>query len=290
MAETDWLFIGNFTAKCLNCNSMLFHSMTIISNNHVLKCYALRNFMIGICCLTSHWVFSQKLSSVGIQLQGRQFGFDVGIWGISGKKSGEMQPRFWSNSRFWGGFSLGVLRDPGEIMVVNDRLPGSKPFKINKISHSWMLQPQAGYLFVVSERKSRSDLGFRIKTGVSLPVAYSWPVHIWFYKPNFLSDGYIDVEYDPSIHPVNQIGGTSSWVNGVKDGSWTPGIGGQMAMEFEWGNYRYITNSFSIGVNASAFIKKIPNWYDVSLNKQFFPSVFATFAVGINTQKQAQQH
>lgn len=232
---------------------------------------------------------AQRLASMGMQVQGRQFGFDIGVWGISGKKSGEIQPRFWDNSRFWSGLSLGVLRDPGEIMVINDRLPGSKPFKINKISHSWMVQPQAGYLFVVSERKSRSDIGFRIKSGLSLPMAYSWPVHVWFYKPNLLSDGYIDVEYNPSIHPVNQIGGTSSWVNGVKDGKWTPGLGGQLAMEFEWGSYRYITNSFSIGINASAFIKNIPNWYDVSMNKQFFPSVFANFAVGINSQKQAQR-
>jgi hypothetical protein len=226
------------------------------------------------------WVKAQGIHSAGLNVQGRQFGFDVGIWAHGNRKKPELQAGLLRNPARWGGFTIGVLRDPGEILVINDRLPGSKPFKLNKVSHTWMLQPQWGYLFVVSERKSRTDLGFRLKTGISLPMAYSWPVHVWYYKPNFLSDGYIDVAYNPANHQPNQIGGTSSWSNGFKDGQWIPGIGSQVAMEFEWGNYRFITNSLSIGFNASAFIKKIPNWYDVSMNRQVFPSVFATFALG----------
>ncbi len=229
---------------------------------------------------------AQSIQSAGISMQARQYGFDAGLWVNANRRNAELHPQWLKNKGKWGALLLGVLKDPREIMVINDRLPESKPFKINKMYHTWVIQPQAGYLIYVSDRKSRTDLGFRIKTGLSLPLAYSWPVHVWFYEPNFVSDGYADVQYNPSVHVPNQIGGTSSWVGGFKDGSWTPGLGGQVAMEFEWGNYRFLTNSMSIGFNAIGFAKKIPNWYDVSMNRQFFPSVFATFAVGINTQKQ----
>lgn len=234
----------------------------------------------------SYGLVAQSIHSAGVSIQARQFGFDAGLWVNANRKNAELQPQWLKNKGKWGALMVGLLRDPREIMVINDRLPESKPFKINKMYHTWVIQPQVGYLIYVSDRKSRTDLGFRIKTGLSLPMAYSWPVHIWFYEPNFVSDGYSDVQYNPSVHVPNQIGGTSSWVGGFKDGSWTPGLGGQLAMEFEWGNYRFLTNSMSIGFNAIGFAKKIPNWYDVSMNRQFFPSVFATFAVGINTQKQ----
>ena len=238
-----------------------------------------------LCFQATISIQAQGTHSVGLNIQARQFGFDMGIWAYGHLKKPELQPRFFNNKAKWGGLSLGVLRDPGEILVINDRLPGSKPFKLNKVSHTWMLQPQIGYLIVVSERKSRSELGFRLKSGISLPVAYSWPVHVLYYQPNFLSDGYIDVEYNPQAHLPNQIGGTSSWSNGFKDGQLIPGIGGQIAMEFEWGNYRFLTNSLSIGFNTSTFIKKIPNWHDVSMNRQVFPSVFATFALGFVSER-----
>ena len=228
----------------------------------------------------SKFIQAQSLQSLGLNVQARQFGFDMGVWAYGNYKHTELQPRFFNNKAGWGGLSLGVLRDPGEILVINDRLPGSKPFKLNKVSHTWMVQPQFGLLMVVSERKSRSELGFRLKSGFSLPLAYSWPVHILYYQPNFLSDGFVDVDYDPQNHLPNQIGGTSSWSKGFKDGEWIPGVGGQIAMEFEWGNYRFLTNALSIGFSTATFIKKIPNWHDVSMNRQVFPSVFATFALG----------
>lgn len=176
---------------------------------------------------------------------------------------------------------LGTIKDPREQLVVNERLIGSRPFKVNKVSHTWVIRPSIGKVWSVSERRSRNDVGFRMVGNLGLPVAYSWPIYIWLYKPNFLIDGYVDAKYDPATQSATEIGGTASWSKGIKQGHWIPGASASGGFQFEWGSYKQVTNSFTLGCSLDYFVKKIPNWYNQQLNRNIFPAVFVTFAAGI---------
>lgn len=177
---------------------------------------------------------------------------------------------------------LGNIKDPREQLVVNERLIGSRPFKLNKISHTWMLKPSIGKIWSVSERRSRNDVGFRMVGNLGIPVAYSWPIYIWLYQRNFLIDGYVDAKYNPAVQPSTEIGGTASWTKGIKQGTITPGLSGSMGFQFEWGSYKQVTNSITLGCSVDYFVQKIPNWYNPNMNRNIFPAVFVTFAAGIS--------
>jgi hypothetical protein len=62
----------------------------------------------------------------------------------------------------------------------------------------------------------------------------------------------------------------------------TPGLSGSMGFQFEWGSYKQVTNSITLGCSVDYFVKKIPNWYNTDMNRNIFPAVFVTFAAGIS--------
>lgn len=202
--------------------------------------------------------------------------------GISQNLGREIQGTWIERTAVYYSIELGNLRDPREQLVVNERLIGSRPFKLNKVNHTWLLRPSIGKIWSVSERRSRNDVGFRLLGNLGVPVAYSWPIYIWLYQRNFLIDGYVDAKYDPSTQLSTEIGGTASWTRGVKQGKFTPGVSGSMGFQFEWGSYKQVTNSVTLGCSVDYFAKKIPNWYNASMNRNIFPAVFVTFAAGIS--------
>jgi hypothetical protein len=76
-------------------------------------------------------------------------------------------------------------------------------------------------------------------------------LYVWIYNPAPLTDGYTAVAYDPAVHDVGLIGGTAGYGLGFSDGQLIPGLGGLL-----------------------------PLWHRPEMNRNFFPSVFVTFAVG----------
>ncbi|MEY4193506.1 MAG: hypothetical protein RJA00_1737 [Bacteroidota bacterium] len=209
-----------------------------------------------------------KMWGVGVNV--RHFGYDFGL------VKSQSAAAYLNTSALW----FGVMRDPREMKVINERLPGSSAFAIERVTHNLSLRYQKGKSIVLSERNSRGDVGLRLNASLQLPVDYAWPTYIWLYDPVPLTDGYTAVAYDPAIHDVGLIGGTAGYGLGFSDGQLIPGFGGLVAMQAEWGSYRNVSNTLTLGFGADRFVKKLPFWHRPEMNRNFFPSVFVTFAVG----------
>jgi hypothetical protein len=113
-------------------------------------------------------------------------------------------------------------------------------------------------------------------------VNYSWPLYVWLYQPAPLTDGYTAVAYDPAVHDVGLVGGTARYGLGFSQGKFTPGLGGLVSMQAEWGSYRNVVNRLVLGFGVDRYVKKLPMWHRPEMNRNFFPSVFVTFAVGFD--------
>jgi hypothetical protein len=209
-----------------------------------------------------------KLWGLGVNV--RHFGYDVGLFKVQSAGA------FLNTSALW----FGVMRDPREMKVINERLPGSSAFAIERVTHNLSLRYQKGKSIVLSERNSRGDVGLRLNASLQLPVDYAWPLYVWIYNPAPLTDGYTAVAYDPAVHDVGLIGGTAGYGLGFSDGQLIPGLGGLVAMQAEWGSYRNVSNTLTLGFGVDRFVKKLPLWHRPEMNRNFFPSVFVTFAVG----------
>ncbi len=211
-----------------------------------------------------------KLWGVGVNV--RHFGWDVGL--INERPSLKRI----NTQSVW----FGVMRDPREMKVINERLPGSSAFAIERITHNLSLRYRWGKSLLLSDRDARGDVGLRLNASLQLPFNYSWPTYVWLYNPAPLTDGYTAVAYDPAIHDVGLIGGTAAYGKGFSDGQLIPGLGGVVAMQAEWGSYRNVSNTLTLGFGVDRYAKKLPMWYRTEMNRNFFPSVFVTFAVGFD--------
>lgn len=242
---------------------------------------------------------STNLLGMGINV--RNFGYDLSLWHEQSRPKLDLSqnpqktpkdPIFpWNGDpmkkRNFQSLSLGIIKDPREIRVLNERLPGSKPFVIEKIHHSLCAHIGVGKVFVISERQSRSDLGLQLTWVGQIPLNYSWPVYIWLYQPAPLTDGYVPVAYDPKIHNVSLVGGDARYLAGFSDGFVTPGIGTSLSFSAEWGSYRNASNRLSVGFSADKFAKNIPIWYRPEMNRNFFPALFVTFAAGFEMKRKS---
>jgi len=262
-------------------------------------------FLVGLVGLSTSPAWAQPYvgdpslqNMIGMGVTVRHFGYDISLWREHAKtgmgqqkKSPLVSPSLLDyrpeKTRNFQSISLGIIRDPREIKVLNERLPGSKPFVIEKINHSLCAHIAVGKVYVISERQSRSDLGLQITVAGQIPLNYSWPLYIWLYQPAQLADGYVPVAYDPKIHNVSLVGGNARYSAGFADGYMTPGIGASMSFTAEWGSYRNATNRLSVGLSADKFVKNLPIWYRSEMNRSFFPALFVTFAAGFESKSKS---
>ncbi len=231
----------------------------------VAHCLMLALYTIGEAQAqsTNKWVLDAQL---------RNFGFDLGMAYQQGWK--ELPKK-----TTWG-LRIGSLNSPKEIYVINNTLPGSQPFKIDKINYAWVLRPYLSYEFDFTQRKSRNEVGISAFGSAQLPLAYTWPVYIWLYEGNTPFDGYTDVRYNPDAHDSKLIGGTASFTSGFGKGKIIPGLGVSAGISVEWGSYRSLSNVLSFGIITDAFVQKIPLLHTTENNTFLFPMLFVNFAFG----------
>ncbi|MDA0783516.1 MAG: hypothetical protein O2814_03105 [Bacteroidetes bacterium] len=265
------------------------------------------SFLVGLVGLSTSPVGAQPHAGdpslqnmIGMGVNVRHFGYDVSLWREHAIVKTGQQREFPlantlplsirpSSTRSFQSVSLGIIKDPREIKVMNERLPGSKPFVIEKINHSICAHIAVGKVYVISERQSRSDLGLQITVAGQIPLNYSWPLYIWLYQPAPLTDGYVPVAYDPGVHNVSLVGGNARYSAGFADGYIIPGIGASMSFSAEWGSYRNTSNRLSVGLSADKFVKNLPIWHRSEMNRNFFPALFVTFAAGFESKSKSTQ-
>jgi hypothetical protein len=263
------------------------------------------SFLVGLVGLSTSPAGAQPLAGdpssqnmIGMGLNVRHFGYDISLWREHSIVKMGQHRKFplannlplnirQSSARSFQSISLGIIKDPREIKVMNERLPGSKPFVIEKINHSICAHIAAGKVYVISERQSRSDLGLQITVVGQIPLNYSWPLYVWLYQPAPLTDGYVPVAYDPKVHNVALVGGNARYSAGFADGYITPGIGASVSFAAEWGSYRNASNRLSVGLSADKFVKNLPIWHRSEMNRNFFPALFVTFAAGFESKSKS---
>jgi hypothetical protein len=217
-------------------------------------------------------LYAQSIRFWNIDAQIRNYGFDAG-----GSYS-----KHYVNDPIINhyGIRIGSINDPKEIFVINNGLPGAQSFKVDKVNYAWTIRPYITKSYWLNRRTSRNEVGYGLFGSLQLPLAYCWPVHIWISQGNVPFDGFEDVQYNPEVHRANEVGGTSSFMKGIKNGRVIPGLALSTGFILEWGSYRSLSNALSIGFANDLFVQKIPLLHQQRHNSFVFPYVFVNFAIG----------
>lgn len=209
-------------------------------------------------------------TQVGLSFSLRHFGWDLAV-------QAKPVSRPWSYQ-----LSGGWLRDPREILVINERLPGSKPFRLGKINHGMWLRPGLSKVIEVGRRRSRSDLGLAFVADAHATLVYHWPVYVYMYRPAPIFDVYELKRYEPEWDESYMIGGMASPRASLGEGTWIPGVGASFAVRAEWGNYKNMSNSLAIGGSIDALASQLPLMQNPTQNRSVFPALFVNFAFALD--------
>ena len=100
------------------------------------------------------------------------------------------------------------------------------------------------------------------KDAVRFSTLWLWGLSFGAEKPVYLEIGYPDIpytsilveRYDPAVHFSDDIFGQASWVNGLSELAFVPGLHAGYSIEFEYGSQREMMRSLNIGVDADVFL------------------------------------
>ena len=122
-------------------------------------------FLIALIFGCVEPVFAQSKYRGIIDFQIRNFGYDFGL--------GVQQPSPLENLQKDIGLRIGSVNHPNEVFVINQVLPASEPFIMDKVARVWAVKPYHSWRWAISKHRSRFDVGVELFGAVKLPLAYS---------------------------------------------------------------------------------------------------------------------
>jgi hypothetical protein len=177
--------------------------------------------------------------------------------------------------------SVEGFKHPKEIKISNYYFQSPGSFVFGKLNTTWTIGAGAGYQ---RELYGKHDLG-----GVSISWFAGGGATLLFAKPIYykiivlLSNNYYTIEeqkFELTIHQPLDIMSKASFFKGFDEMKLYPGLYGRGGFNFEYSRNDMVTHALEIGASLHAFTKTIPIMASED-NKQFFPSIFVSYRVGM---------
>lgn len=189
--------------------------------------------------------------------------------------------QFKPNQRWFLEGSVEGFRHPKEIKLSNYYFQSPGTFVFGKLNSTWTVGAGAGYQMEIFEKR---DLG-----GVSVSWFAGGGATLLFAKPIYykiivlLGDDYYTIEeqkFDLTIHQPLDIMSKASFFRGFDEITLYPGLYTRAGFNFEYSKNDRVTHAIEVGASLHAFSKKIPIMASED-NKQFFPSIFVSYRIGM---------
>ncbi len=181
------------------------------------------------------------------------------------------------------GADFAFFKHPKEIKTSNPVYDNGRPYVYGKQNTLQVLRFWFGSHSLKTEklRKDAARFSTAWKVGASLGIL----------KPVYLEIGYPDIPYDYVAterynsleHYSDNIYGQGPWSSGLDELSVTPGVHASYALDFEYGNERFMPKTLTAGIAADAFLTAPEIFADrFEQNNRLFVTLFATFEIGRN--------
>ena len=177
--------------------------------------------------------------------------------------------------------SVEGFKHPKEIKLSNYYFQSPGSFVFGKLNSTWTIGGGAGYQREIFEKR---DLG-----GVSISWFAGGGATLLFAKPIYykiivlLGDDFYTIEeqkFDLTIHQPLDIMSKASFFKGFDEIKLYPGLYSRTGFNFEYSKNDRVTHAIEVGASLHAFTKKIPIMASED-NKQFFPSIFVSYRIGM---------
>ena len=204
------------------------------------------------------------------------YGFYLHTEGIGGSFKYQKHASY-KDKRFYS-VEFQNLKHPKQEKVFNVYDDNAKGFYYGKINSFTNARFGIGRQHAIAVKE--------IKKGVQIAYVYSGGFNLGFEKPIYLQVYDIDANnristqrYDPSVHTMGSIYGRASFVNGLDEITFVPGIFAKFGFNFEYSPYDEKLKSLEVGVAVDVFYKEVPLMYN-TYNNQYWVTFYLMFEFG----------
>lgn len=172
--------------------------------------------------------------------------FNTGGWGV-GASYGFQKNFKYKNTV---GFLFTNIRHEKEQKIFPDQILNSRGYYYGKLNSLVSLRLTYGGKLVIF--KTRRDNGIEISAKWDLGPSFGLlkPVYLRIDKLNSTT---IDERYDPTLHNAGNINSRSSWLKGLGDAKFIPGIHGRLGFDFNFSTVRDAISGGEFGIMCDYF-------------------------------------
>lgn len=173
--------------------------------------------------------------------------------------------------------SVEAFKHPKEIKVSNYLYPSPGSFVFGKLNSTWTVGAGAGYQIEIFGKHDLGGVSVSWFGGGGATLLFAKPI---YYKIVIDYFNYEELKFDLTIHQTLDILGKASFFKGLNETKLYPGLYGRSGFNFEYSMNDRVTHALEVGASMHAFTKTIPIMASDD-NKQFFPSLFVSYRIGM---------
>jgi len=174
------------------------------------------------------------------------------------------------------GFTFTNIRHEKEYKIYGD-LSNSKGYYLGKLNSLVSFRPTFGGKLVLFKTRREGGIEISAKWHLGPSIGMLKPVYLRIDKVNSTP---VDERYDPAVHNPGNIASRSSWVKGLSDAKFVPGIFAKVGFDFDFSHVRTTISGGEFGCMFDYFF-----YPDVDLlynndNPNYYACLYLQFNLG----------
>ncbi|MFN0013286.1 MAG: hypothetical protein ACKVU2_01950 [Saprospiraceae bacterium] len=185
--------------------------------------------------------------------------------------------------------SVGELKDPKEQRQSAEQYQGQsfRPYIYGKQNNLYMVRAGWGVKRYYSEKAKQKGVAVGISYNVGPTLGLLKPYYLALCYPNpsrpgdcrIFEEKYTPENADLFLDQNGRIRGASSFIKGINEISFRPGLNASIALHLDWGAFDELIKAFEVGAMLDVFPTKVPILVGDD-NRQVFLNFFVNLQLG----------
>lgn len=176
---------------------------------------------------------------------------------------------------------IGNIKHPKEIRSINPFENDVRGYVFGKLNYFYFLRPSIGFQNVFIPKQSIRGVSVTYVAHGGLSFGFAKPVYLNIQEDEAGTNNTIIVSrrYDPDVHDQGDIYGRASFLNGMDDIRFYPGLFGKFGLHFDYGQRREALRAIEVGLKADLYLEDIPLMAFTD-NQPYFVNIYLEFFFG----------
>jgi len=199
--------------------------------------------------------------------------FHTNGWGLKfrrGKNIVALRQFMWE-------LEFSTYKSPKEIRIINPYFSDSKSYIYGKLNYVFFLRGGVGQQHILNRKPYWGGVQVSLLYYGGISLGLTKPVYLYIINPN--TGEITEEKYNPEIHKLDYIYGRASFLSGITQLGFYPGVYAKAGLDFEFGVKNAAISSLEVGGNLDFSPIPIPIMA-YNPKQQFFLTLYVSLMFG----------